>query len=344
MNDLKKNMLARLNRLFWVCLVFCLPNAVAGEERLPIDYSDWYQVEVIVFSPLKGADFGETSKPLEKNYPADLITISAASPDDIKPQNLSQLTQLQALTFLNQSLESESDEATTSQRQEEFIFGNRSLHNQPEVVAKADIEQLQIISATDLEDLDPAGSDSDLSQLSNLDHIEDLLYPADPAAFQQLAQNELFLGGLSRSLRRSSQYRFLKHMAWRQPIRSSEAPTPILIQTGDHFDDHFMIDGTLSISRSRYLHVSTDLWFTEFTPKYGAGPLNNTPVTMDKETRDSYPEVAKWEQLRDQQLPLQSYPLQQARRMRSATLHYIDHPLFGILIQIDRYRGEQGST
>ena len=211
-------MLARLNRLFWVCLVFCLPNAVAGEERLPIDYSDWYQVEVIVFSPLKGGDFGETSKLLEKNYPAELITISAASPDDIKPQNLSQLTQLQALTFLNQSLESESDEATTSQRQDEFIFGNRRLHNQPEVVAKADIEQLQIISATDLEDLDPAGSDSDLSQLSNLDHIEDLLYPADPAAFQQLAQTDLFRGGMSGTLRRSSQYRFLKLMAWGQPM------------------------------------------------------------------------------------------------------------------------------
>lgn len=344
MNDLKKNMLAQLNRLLWICLILCVPKSVAGEERLPKDYTDWYQVEVIIFSPLEGADFGETSKLLEKNYPAELIAISAASPDDIKPRNLSQLTQLQELTFLTQSPQLSSDEATSSQRQEEFIFGNRSLHNQPEVVAQTDIDQLQIISTTDLEDSDPAGNGSDLSQADNLDHIDDLLYPADPAAFQQLSQDALLLGGLSRSLRRSSQYRFLTHMAWRQPIRSSEAPTAILIQTGDHFDDHFMIDGSLSISRSRYLHVSTDLWFTEFTPKYAPGPLNGPSVNMDKETRDSYPEVAKWEQLRGQQLPLQSYPLQQARRMRSATLHYIDHPLFGILIQIDRYRGEQGST
>ncbi len=335
-------MLAQLNKILRCCLVFCLPCAVSGEEIPPFDYADWYQVEVIVFSPLAGADYGETLPLLEKSYPADLITISAASLEDIKPQSLSQLTQLQALDFLTQSPPPD-DGTSETQKSEEFIFGNRSLHNQPAVVVvQPETEQLPVTVAIDPEQRDPVADNNDLDQIDNLERIKHLLYPEDPAAFQQLERGELFLGDLSRSLRRSSQYRFLTHMAWRQPIRSSDAPTPILIQTGDHFDDHFMIDGTLSISRSRYLHVSTDLWFTEFTPKYGPGSSKINPVIIDKETRDTYPSIAKWEQLRDQQLPAQSYPLQQARRMRSATLHYIDHPLFGILIQIDRYRGEQG--
>ena len=33
------------------------------------------------------------------------------------------------------------------------------------------------------------------------------------------------------------------------------------------------------------------------------------------------------------------YRLQASRRMRSGELHYIDHPLMGVLLRIDRYRG-----
>ena len=31
--------------------------------------------------------------------------------------------------------------------------------------------------------------------------------------------------------------------------------------------------------------------------------------------------------------------MQAHRRMRSGELHYIDHPLMGVLLRIDRYRG-----
>ncbi|MCK4704001.1 MAG: hypothetical protein KAT90_00855, partial [Gammaproteobacteria bacterium] len=48
--------------------------------------------------------------------------------------------------------------------------------------------------------------------------------------------------------------------------------------------------------------------------------VNNSALTMDTENN---------------LISNPSYPLQAHRRMRSKELHYIDHPLIGILIQIN---------
>jgi len=34
---------------------------------------------------------------------------------------------------------------------------------------------------------------------------------------------------------------------------------------------------------------------------------------------------------------LNSYPMQQLRVIRSGEIHYLDHPMFGMLIQIRKY-------
>lgn len=317
-----------------IFIVASFSSETLATEEAYIDYSDWYQVEVILFSPLDGADFGESWPLLDKSYPANMVTISPENDDAIKPYNLAQLKQLENIASLI-----EGSETTVSNRQEEFMFEGRSLHNQPNVV----IEQESNSTANDSDPENPQQVADEVRNISDLKKIEHLLFPIQPESFQQIKGDKRFLKDLARSLKRSSKYRFLTHLAWRQPIRAAEDPTAILIQTGDHFDDYFMIDGTLTISRSRYLHVDTDLWATQFTPKYGPGSIGSAGINIDSATAEKYPEIAKWEQTRDQQIPVQSFPMKQSRRMRSATLHYIDHPLFGILIQVNRYRGEQAS-
>jgi hypothetical protein len=361
LNDSKKNMHElRLNLAFrasskalktasyglwFIFLAAAFSSNALSEEETYIDYSDWYQVEVILFSPLQDADFGESWPLLEKSYPTNMVTISPENDESIKPYNLTQLEQLETMASLTQS-----NETTENNRQEEFMFEGRSLHNQTEVVTGQELNSNA--RNTDSENTASDDNNSDNSEqlddevrnINSLNKIEHLLYPLQPESFQQLKKDERFLEYLARSLKRSSKYRFLTHLAWRQPIRAADDPTPILIQTGDHFDDYFMIDGTLTISRSRYLHVNTDLWATQFTPKYSTGSTAGTTANIDRATAEKYPEIAKWEQGRDQQIPIQSFPMKQSRRMRSATLHYIDHPLFGILIQVNKYEGEQVSA
>jgi len=316
--------------IFALCLGCSITNLTSASDLSLNDYSDWYQVEVIVFSPINPVDVSETWPLPDKSYPADMVTISENSADDIKPQNLAQLTQLQTSDFLP-----ENDAPVIENRQQEFMFEGRSLHNQsnnvvprnPVAISSDDSTRIEELPADDLESYDYSQLDS-------------LLYPQTMQAFQQLQADDQILGDIARSLRRSSRYRFLSHLAWRQPVRATDEPTTILVQAGDHFDDEFLIDGTITLRRSRYLHIDTDLWFTRFTPGYDGASAPTPQVNMDEDTIENYPEIAKWEQLRHQQIPVQSYPLQQSRRMRSSTLHYIDHPMFGVLIQINRFEGE----
>jgi len=104
------------------------------------------------------------------------------------------------------------------------------------------------------------------------------------------------------------------------------------------------LDGTIRLVVSRYLHVYTDLYFTtpvEWTEPATTAPgtapdapggdesqedeadpnsgIDTTPVASDAEGR-----------------AMLSYPFVQHRRMRSGELHYLDHPVLGMLIRVDR--------
>ena len=64
------------------------------------------------------------------------------------------------------------------------------------------------------------------------------------------------------------------------------------------------------------------------------------PIHLQQKTSDlfdSYLSASQW-------LPNQIIPLRQHRRMRSGELHYIDHPLFGVLVQVNRYNVDSASA
>ena len=63
------------------------------------------------------------------------------------------------------------------------------------------------------------------------------------------------------------------------------------------------IDGTLRVHRARYLHVQADLLY--YRPVDGGG---GAPMPAEDDPNES-------------------------RRMRSRELHYLDHPLFGVLVE-----------
>lgn len=106
------------------------------------------------------------------------------------------------------------------------------------------------------------------------------------------------------------------------------------------------LDGTIRLVVSRYLHIYTDLYLTapvEWTALPGA------TAEPDEEQEES---GETGEPDRDETRPLSidttqiargpegramlSYPFVQHRRMRSGELHYLDHPVLGLLIRVDR--------
>ena len=106
------------------------------------------------------------------------------------------------------------------------------------------------------------------------------------------------------ALRNNPDYRVLFHEAWQMPVygKNRKRTLPIRIQGGQRINNRYELDGTITVSVARYLHVDTNLFLSKF------------------QTVEGEPQVS------------QVIPMQQSRRMRSKELHYIDHPKFGILI------------
>lgn len=95
---------------------------------------------------------------------------------------------------------------------------------------------------------------------------------ASTADIQRLPESQLKLTRQRDALERDSRLRTLFHAAWQQPLLSpANAPT-IALTGGNGYGEHFELEGSIKISVSHYVHLDTDLWFSEFVPNHGQQP------------------------------------------------------------------------
>ncbi|WP_439134175.1 CsiV family protein [Pseudomaricurvus sp.] len=83
--------------------------------------------------------------------------------------------------------------------------------------------------------------------------------------FYILPDNLRELNRQADALKYSKSQRLLFHEAWRQPVKSPNIAPAIIIAAGESYGDHRELEGSFSLSVSRYLHVNTNLWLTDFT-------------------------------------------------------------------------------
>jgi len=136
------------------------------------------------------------------------------------------------------------------------------------------------------------------------------------------------------ALNKSGRYKVLQHISWLQPGLAKEDAVPILIHAGKDYKNEFKertyenfnysdqnsvinqpvneVDGTIKVVLGRYLHVYTDLAYRR--------PFN---ISVDSEDNPLGREHI-----------LADFAIKSHRKMRSKELHYIDHPLLGILVEI----------
>jgi hypothetical protein len=152
--------------------------------------------------------------------------------------------------------------------------------------------------------------------------------------WQAIPEEDYILNHVAEKLRRSSNYRILKHLAWRQPAVEKQDSQPISIKAGRDFTGQYPehayrqiefsdaspndsrnskvleLDGTINIVITRYIHLYSDLVY-------------RLPRTIPTNIGDAL----------NRGQALVDYSVKSHRRMRSRELHYIDHPLVGILIE-----------
>jgi len=349
-----------MNKLTYSFLLALTPASILAESPEAPNFDHWYQIEIIVFKQ-KRPPLSDEKWPLEDiRYPYNMVAIAPTSDDLITPYSLEQVQNLnQTGSFIDGRSGAQNRNALVEDFMfKDFLFNDmaNTSHNQQLLESKNPIEPILIVPLPDAGTLEPTAEietpDIEATPLSSapisatisepiivsdidFSAVEALLYSTLPQAYRSLAKEAYTLAHIAGSLRRSSKYDLLKHQAWLQPINSK--PTPILIQTGDRYDDFFEIDGTLSFSRLRFLHVNANLWFTQFEPRFDQQQFFQTQTKIYSELERNYPELIKAEETRDTHIAVHSFPLHHSRRMRSSVMHFIDHPFFGVLIQIDRF-------
>lgn len=163
---------------------------------------------------------------------------------------------------------------------------------------------------------------------------------SDPTGFTQLKTSDRQLNAQAATLARSGSYTLLFHQAWRQMITGQK--TSILISGGKLFSGHHELEGSIDLNVAQYLQLETNLWLTQFVSAQMASASDSgwplLPEIPADELRDG--EMSISDSSSDQPadyLSKRTVKLHQERSMRSGEVHYIDHPLLGMIIKIVPY-------
>ena len=86
----------------------------------------------------------------------------------------------------------------------------------------------------------------------------------------------------ARRISARSEIDILFHEAWVQDIVSSEHSKALVIKGGQKFGKHYQLEGSINITRSRFLHANAKIWLTSFTS-------NNSPQFSNGQIVDHWP-------------------------------------------------------
>ena len=169
---------------------------------------------------------------------------------------------------------------------------------------------------------------------------------AKSTAFALLDKSVMQLLDEAERIDRDESLTLLSHLAWLQPGLPADQAKAVWIAIPDPEGEADgqpplgppILEGTLSLSLSRYLHLAVDLLYRAALPSSEL-PVNSGTSPMDlfqlsEQSPTIYSETGQW----------QLYRKEESRRMRSNELHYLDHPLFGILVLISPSQPVQVST
>jgi hypothetical protein len=191
--------------------------------------------------------------------------------------------------------------------------------------------------------------------------------PALPTPYIALPHQQRELHGKSSYMQRTGRFRTLFHETWVQPVQPEPDALPLVLDESGAMQDWPRLQGSVKLYLSRYLHVETNLWLNtpgdylpgEWrmpAPPWGPSslvvempepPLEREPYFVSPAAAPSEPgtnldpndvglaetgPVSPWRH---------AVLMQQSRRMRSNEIHYIDHPLLGVVVKLTPLDGQQ---
>ena len=166
-----------------------------------------------------------------------------------------------------------------------------------------------------------------INQTNNIDNMIDINSTEynDPI-FEKLPPESSRLYKQLEKLQNDSNYNILAHKIWKQTGLDVDKAFPVRINSENMTSDtansaqqllespsstgKSSLTGSVTLIMSRYLHVNTDLTYRRLQ----SSPKNNN---------SDYTNLGNH---------YKAYPIMFERRMRSKEIHYIDHPLVGMIV------------
>ncbi|HEY9018877.1 CsiV family protein [Thiomicrospira sp.] len=118
-------------------------------------------------------------------------------------------------------------------------------------------------------------------------------------------------------------YDVLAHFAWQQPALDREKALPILI---DQFVQQRRLEssilfGTIRMYQERFSHIQVNLEIDRQIPQ----------AVLERFTEHQHLDI-------DWITEGWRFQINESRRVRYGEIHYLDHPIFGVLIKVDRVK------
>jgi hypothetical protein len=297
--------------------------------------TNWYQVELLVFNYLQPRTDEKWPSYPQLSYPAYMQALEDSTIDNNAARNMEFVT-LEAAAAPPLDL-----------------FWERSLESLWQAVRLQEAGMAQ----------EPAPGQADAPPAITTLSV--------PTAFSRLpASQQQFRDEVDR-IRRSADLHLLYHESWLQPMRGRERSVAIVLDSEERRGAYPVLQGSILLHVSRYLHIETDLWVNIEASGQARGRYLSPPpppVTASSaaawqfriDTTDMYFDSAAAEPLatgEQEQSPQQlvaslalpsrpwydfAQPVQvtQRRRMRSNEIHFLDHPLVGIIVTVSPYEFE----
>ncbi|MCH8262038.1 MAG: hypothetical protein IIA77_03155 [Proteobacteria bacterium] len=157
--------------------------------------------------------------------------------------------------------------------------------------------------------------------------IELVTDPDGYKAFKMLPSSRHKLGGVSKVLKLSSEYRPVYHIAWQQPELTKSRAKKVHIKNPEA-----KINGTVNLRGGHLLHLDLDISY--FVDLYTESVTSFTNNNMSEEG-------ASPDKVREEIIMTGTYAqMKETRRIKLNELHYFDHPLFGVLMRVTRLEVE----
>ena len=147
-------------------------------------------------------------------------------------------------------------------------------------------------------------------------------------------------------------YRLLAHLAWREPRIGEGSSKHVLVTGGASQGEHRELEGSIAITRSRFLHLDAQLWLNDFAqPGELPGedavdlpPLPKPVVPRPPQAMPEAPGLVPEEGVEpvSAEMPVSVEPLRARRtvllranrRIALGEVHYLDHPLLGLIVTV----------